>query len=102
MTIGSDGRVVPWEPPYDNHKEIARFDTGVTSAGWSPDGKQIVVARKKHAPVVLTLNGEETLTIGNNPAYWVRFSPDCKRIATTENVLMRIWDAKTGENLLTD
>jgi WD40 repeat protein len=78
---------------------------GVTSVGFSPDGKRIVSGSNDATVKVWDAQtGQETLTLTGH-SDWVRsvsFSPDGKRIVSgSSDTTLKVWDAQTGRVMLT-
>ncbi|MDF1596582.1 MAG: LysM peptidoglycan-binding domain-containing protein [Acidimicrobiia bacterium] len=77
------------------------------TVAYSPDGTRIVVGGAwGWAAVLDATTGEEqfTLSLCPGPTSWVweaAWSPDGTRLATTCRTSVRVWDATTGDELLT-
>jgi WD40 repeat protein/serine/threonine protein kinase len=113
LTGGDDGTAKVWDAKTGATVLTLNMPTGfVHSASFSPDGKRIVTGgghplrRDKHAGEVIVWDaqsGQQTLSLPGHTR-WVRsvaFSPDGSRIVTGGDCTARVWDAKTGANVLT-
>ncbi len=69
----------------------------VTSVVFSPDGKHLAICAK----VLNVRTGQEQLSLKGDDTTGVFFSPDGKRLASVGTEEMKMWDAQTGQELLT-
>lgn len=85
--------------------ELERVLSGYTeaaSAGFSPDGKRVVVAGDETATVWDVATGQLLVTLKghSSPVADASFSPDGKRIVTASwDSTARIWDAASGRSI---
>jgi WD40 repeat protein len=109
ITTGFDGTARIWDAA--SGEAVLDFEShggeAVTGADWSPDGKRMVTSCGDGDALVWDpVTGEVLLTLDVEEASWMTraaWSPDAKRIATYSEDATggRIWDANTGELLLT-
>jgi len=65
----------------------------------SPDGKRLATGSASEIKIFNAENGHELLSLNGGRA--VAFSPDGKRLASaSRNSAVKVWDAQTGEELL--
>jgi WD40 repeat protein len=110
-TASEDGTVKLWETTTPNPVRTLRgpqhgggSDDGVALA-WSPDGGRLAAASPR-GPIAIWKSGtwKETVTLrGHRPGEvrWLGWSPDGRRLFSAGGEASRIWDAATGEELLT-
>ena len=108
------GTVRIWDT--ESGKELRTLDVnqhGRLTVAFSPDGKKIVTAEGLHARIwnvetgevlhtlekmVKVIDGKTFVNMGAGIKYAV-FSPDGKRIVTSGEIAVRIWDAESGKEL---
>ena len=93
-----------------SRKEVASFplpqNCVALPTAFSPDGLRIAACGGFARPVIYTIDastGRPLLTLSGSSGYSrsLCFSPDGKRILTTDAVSMRLWDAERGGEVLT-
>jgi WD40 repeat protein len=85
-------------------KLVRSFSTGSDSSGGfalSPDGKYIAAGFADHTIKVLDIMTGSTLLTHMGDVDTIGWSPDGKYIASSDNLTMQVWDAKTGVTALT-
>jgi WD40 repeat protein/serine/threonine protein kinase len=82
----------------------------INDYGWpvvfSPDGKHLAIDSDADNTVKVfdAHTGRKLLSIkrsGGRSESWVAYSPDGKRLASTDQQTVKVWNAQTGEELLT-
>ncbi len=107
-STSTDGNLTVWELANSRALfSVHEFGDAVTSVAYSPDGKYIVAGGgtggSGYGAILDATTGEKLLTLPLDGFLGaVSYSPDGKSVALSDFTgTVRIWDAQTGEHLLT-
>ena len=111
-TAGADNSVKLWELSADpQSRSFGWADANQPRLAFSPDGKHFAAANRRlstrRAPVRVRVfdsnSGEQTLALAEHPdgCYSVAYRHDGSQLVTDWGNQARIWDAKTGREVVT-
>ena len=99
VTSSVDGTVRIWD--VESGKQLLRLmarEGENNDVAFSPDGTKIVVKTDK-IQIWDAETGKHLRVLGEQPALWITFSPDGKKIVTINFDSTEIWDSETGKEL---
>jgi WD40 repeat protein len=105
LAIGGFGPVAMWDPFSNKPPRKSKIDSTVSSFAWSPDDDLLAIGCSDGRIRFVTpdsLAGVTEIAGHTGNVTFVDWSPNGRRIASSSNDgTVRIWDAATGDHLLT-
>jgi WD40 repeat protein len=98
-SASDDGTIRVWDSV--NGQALLEFDAPPISVAFSPDGTRLAISAPEGVRVLNAVSGENMLSIPAGTGGFV-FNSDWTRLVTSsEGTEAKVWDARTGQELLT-